>query len=61
MEKPSPRPGAGFFSTQRGRTIFGCPILSRYLSAKRAAEGARISGPIGIGNCDGARVADRGC
>jgi hypothetical protein len=32
--------------------------LSRYLSAKRAAEGAPISGPIGIGNYrDGALVA----
>ena len=34
-------------------------LESRYLSARRAADGAQISGPIGIGNSDGAPVADR--
>jgi hypothetical protein len=38
-----------------GRTIFGSLILSRYSSVGRVANGAPISGPIGIGNChDGA-------
>jgi hypothetical protein len=44
-----------------GRTMFGCPISSRYSSVRRAAEGALISGPTGTGNCPGgARVAGRG-
>jgi hypothetical protein len=40
--------------------MFGYLILSRYSSVRRAAEGAPISGPIGIGNCrDGAPAAER--
>ena len=44
-----------------GRAIFGCPISSRCSSVRRAAEGAPISGRIGIGSCPGgALVAYRG-
>jgi hypothetical protein len=41
--------------------MFGCPIWSSCSSVRRAAEGAPISGQIGIGNCsDGAPVVNRG-
>jgi hypothetical protein len=41
--------------------MFGCLISSRCSCVRRAAEGAPISGRIGIGNYrDGARVAERG-
>jgi hypothetical protein len=40
--------------------MFVCRTLNRCLSAKRAAKGAPISGPIGIGNYrDGAPMAER--
>jgi hypothetical protein len=40
-----------------GPTVFGCPILSRYSSVRRAADGVRIFGRIGIGNYQAAMEA----